>query len=70
MFGNEGVETVLASADGGDVDAFSDQSVCHGLSYARRCSNEEDVFVWKRHGGGIRCRTGPLSNVVIDHWSC
>jgi hypothetical protein len=28
------------------------------------------VFVWKRHGGGIRCRTGPLSNVVIDHWSC
>lgn len=49
MFGNEGFQAVLASADRSDMNTFRDHLVCHGFSYSRGRSNEENVLVRERH---------------------
>jgi hypothetical protein len=47
------VETLLSSADSGDLDAVPDEVVCHSSANATGRTNKEYVSVWERHGA--RC---------------
>lgn len=50
MLHNKFVETLLSSADSGDLNAVRDEVVCHSSADATGRTDEKYVFVWERHG--------------------